>query len=149
MLLLALLLAAGPAKPSRPSFKASVLSVISRQVLDRWVEGGVLVRIRDAHRGPLHAGETTLLPIVARNVPKGAELVADFQILASDGRVVLNRPSCCTASRERAPGLYVLEPVPELILMAGDLAGLYTATAVVRDQRGGQVIARERLVSMP
>jgi len=149
MLLLALLLAAGPPRPARAPFKASLLSVASRQDLDRWVTSGALARIRDAHRGTVRPGQTTLLPIVVRNVPRGANLVADLRVVASDGRVVLSRPGCCTASRERAPGLYVLEPVPELVLMAGDLAGLYTATAVVRDASGAQATAREILVSTP
>ena len=136
--MIALLLAA--------SLKASVLSLASAADLDGWLAGNFLVRLRDAHRGTTRAGQTTLFPIVVQNAPKGAALVADFRVVASDGRVVVNRPACCRARQEKAKGVYVLEPVPELTLMASDLDGLYTATAVVRDEAGTERIARERIV---
>jgi hypothetical protein len=139
--LIALLLAA--------SFKASVLSVTSTAVLERWLAGNFLVRMRDGHRGPARAGEKTLFPIVVQKARPGSVLVADFEVRASDGRVVLNRPGCCRATKERAPGVYVLDPIPELTLMASDLDGLYTATATVRDETGTERIARERIVCTP
>lgn len=126
-----------------------MLSVASRADLDRWIESGPLARLRDAHRGTVRPGQPTLLPIVVRNVPRGAALDADLKVVASDGRIVLDRPACCKAAQERAPGLYLLEPVPELTLMPGDLAGLYTVIAIVRDQTGAQATARERIVHTP
>jgi hypothetical protein len=139
--LIALLLAA--------SFKASVLSVASNAVLERWLAGNFLTRIRDAHRGTAKAGEKTLFPIVVQKARAGSVLVADFEVRASDGRVVLNRPACCRATKERVAGVYVLDPIPELTLMASDLEGVYTATATVRDETGTERVARERIVCTP
>jgi len=62
---------------------------------------------------------------------------------------VINRPACCRASRETAPGVYLLEPVPEMTLLPSDPAGLYTATALVRDERGAERLATERVVLTP
>jgi hypothetical protein len=67
-------------------------------------------------------------------------------VRASDGRVILRRPACCRASRESAPGIYLLEPIPALTFVASDLPGLYTATAVIWDSSGAERRARERLV---
>ena len=139
--MIALLLAA--------SFKAAVLSVASGADLERWLAGNFLVRMRDGHRGTAKPGQTTLFPIVVQKARPGTILVADFQVRASDGRVVLNRPACCRAAKERVPGVYVLDPVPELTLMASDLEGLYTATATVRDETGAERVARERIVYTP
>ena len=139
--MIALLLAA--------SFKVSVLSVASNADFERWLTGNFITRMRDAHRGPVKAGQVTMFPIVVHKTRPGAVLVADFQVRASDGRVVINRPACCRASKERVAGFYVLDPVPELTLMASDLEGLYTATATVRDETGAERVARERLVCTP
>lgn len=128
------------------SFKVQVLSFVSRDELDRFVGAGAITRWVLAHRGPIRPGQKTLFPIVVRKVSAGATLVADFQVFASDGRLVLNWPACCRASRESSPNLWLLEPVPELTLLPSDLEGLYTAVAVVRDQAGGQRKASERVV---
>jgi hypothetical protein len=142
--LVALLLAA--AVPPKAAFRPSVLSLAAADDLDRWVQGGFAARLVAAHRGTVRAGQKTLLPIVATSVPRGATLIADFQVTASDGRIVLRRPACCRASQERAPGLYVLHPVPELLLLPSDLEGLYTARAVIWDDSGRERRAIEHLV---
>jgi hypothetical protein len=130
------------------SFKVQVLSFVSREELDRFVSGGAVTQLVLAHRGPIRPGQKTLFPIVARKVPPRAALVADFQVHASDGRLLINWPACCRAVGAAAAGsgILLLEPVPELTLLPSDLDGLYTATAVVRDQAGAQRKGKERVV---
>jgi hypothetical protein len=144
---LALVLAAA-ATPPKAAFRVRVLSLIQPEDVDRWLKAGFFGRLSIAHRGTVRAGQKTFLPIVAENVPRGASLIADFQVMASDGRVVLRRPACCRASKESAPGVYVLHPSPDLLLLPSDLEGLYTAQAVVWDESGAERRATERLVLM-
>ena len=118
-----------------------VLSFTSAENLDRYVGGGFVTRLVLAHRGPIKPRETTFLPIVVRGAQEGEELEADFQVFASDGRLVLNQPKCCRASKQIYPGIWLLEPVPQLLLLPSDVPGLYTAVATVRGKK-----ARERLV---
>ena len=81
--LLALLLAASP--PPQAVFRVRVLSLAKAEDLERWLKGGYFSRLTIAHRGTVRPGQKTFLPIVAEKVPQGATLIADVQIMASDG----------------------------------------------------------------
>ena len=143
-LLLALLITTPLLRPPA-SYKVRVLSLASREDLSRWLQGGFVARLGLGHRGTVRAGQRTFFPIVAEKVPKGAVLVADFQVFGSDGRLVQSRPACCRAIAKVA-GVVVLDPIPDLLLLPSDMEGLYTATATVRDRSGAERRSREHLV---
>ena len=125
--------------------KVSVVPVESVDDLKRWL-GNPVDPTRAASPGAypgrlsqLPFGRKTLLPIVVSGLPSPApqtmQLVADVEILGTDGRSLGTSPRCCQAtiargSNERAvllPSTVIVEPE------AGHRKGSYTVRVWVTD----------------
>ena len=124
---------------SGQNLQAQVHVVESKQAIDQWIAGPKRKKPGGASgMRMVPKGRKIFLPIVVTGFKRDAaslNLVADWELLAPDGKTIATAEKCCTAAgtNPATPGRVVLSPVLDLIFDLNDPEGIYTVHVKVSD----------------